>query len=85
MNMFIYCGFSTIESAEFIVYMTSIEKIKKPTAGYISLEKALENYPETYSILKIEVKENAILSEEYPSTEIWKVYKEEDIISIEIV
>lgn len=85
MNKFIYCGYPTIESSDFIIQMTSKGKIAKPTAGYISLEKALENYPETYSILKIEVRENAILSDEYPSTEIWKVYREEDIMSIEIV
>jgi hypothetical protein len=83
--MFIYCGYQSIESAEFIIFMTSIQKAPMPSAGYATLELAQENYPEEYSIIRIQLTENAVLSDEYPSNDIWKVYRESDVISIEIL
>lgn len=85
--MYIYCGYPELSAANFVIQMSEKGIIPKPSGGFTSLEDALENFPNTYTILKIELKDNAELDEYFLqyNNEKWKIYKSSDVLSLNIV
>lgn len=84
--MFIYCGYPNKVAAEVVITVSNDGISPKPSGGYSSFEEALNNYPEGYCILEIELPDNAELDEHFidSCTEIWKIYKSSDVVSMKI-
>lgn len=85
--MFIYCGYPNVGAAEVVINVSSCGVSPKPSGGYVSLEQALQNYPSDYCILKINILDNAEIDENYIDycTDVWKIYRQQDIIDFEII
>lgn len=85
-EMFIYCGYPDIGAANVVLSMSNMNISPKPSGGYISINEALNNYPEGYCLLEIELPDDAELDEMYlgSTNETWKIYKSSDVISIKI-
>jgi len=84
--MFIYCGYPNIDAAETVIKVSLANVSPKPSGGYISINEALNNYPEGYCLLEIELPDDAGLDEMHlgSENEAWKIYRSSDVISIKI-
>jgi len=84
MSKFIYCGYPDETAADFVIQMSEKGVIPKPSGGFVLLDDALENFPDTYTILKIELNDDAELDEYFAAscTEKWKIYKSLDVVSM---
>lgn len=86
MSTFIYCGYPELSAAEFVINMSEKGIIPKPSGGFISLQYALENFPDTYTIAEIELVDDPQIDEYYADScsEKWKIYRQSDILSVSI-
>jgi len=78
--MYIYASYPDFESANFVLYFSSIGKIKKPRAGFVDLQKAKDLYGENSCIIKISVNPEAQEDISENINEGMQMYAESDIL-----